>query len=243
MWKTILGRCIYESNSGFQVHQNARYRWLTTGNHVLQTLINRRHPEKIGLEYISPLVQMVLTFPGDCCLLGLGGGGIPHALFPALANANMVAVDSSQDVIDIATKYFKTDRVINLTTIHQNAQDFVQSISQTYQHIIIDVYNSNHYPIECNNDAFFTHCKALLKPEGIMTINLIDLRKQWPLFQRIRNQFNNCTITVPIKGTSNSLVFAFNLEKSRHFLNKIGTIQCIKSLVWDPLWGCIGQFR
>lgn|GEM_PF-1303326 len=268
MWKTTLGRCIYKSDSGFQVHQNAWYRWLTTGNNVLQSLINRRNPEQFGLEYIAPLTHMVRSSPGDCCVLGLGGAGIPHALFPALTNWRMVAVELNQDVIDIAARYFKVDRITNLTTVHQNAQDFVRSTSENYQHMIIDVYNSNHYPVECSNDAFFSHCQALLNPGGILSINLINIHQEWQLFQRIRNLFNNNTLVVPIKNTSNTLVFAFNIEKSalsadfrlreqvanrrlvgtalkaeksNSFLDKIQHIHGVKNIVWDPSWGCIGR--
>lgn len=241
MWKTILGRCIYQSDSGFQVHQNAWYRWLTAGDTILQTLISRQNPEQIGLEYIKPLKHMVLTFPGDCCILGLGGAGIPHALFPVLTDSRMVAVENNQDIIDIAARYFKTDRVTNLTTVHQNAQDFVQSASENYQHIIIDVYNSDRYPVECSDDAFFSHCKALLNPEGILSINLINIRKEWQLFQRMRNKFNNNTLVIPIKNTSNTLIFAFNMENSDSFLDKIRHIPSIKNLIWDQTWGCIGR--
>lgn len=241
MWKTALGRCIYESDSGVQVHQNARYRWLATDDDALQTLINRRRPEQPGLEYITPLVNMVLTFPGDCCLLGLGGAGIPHALFPALMNSRMVAVDNSQEVITIARQYFKTDRVTNLTIVHENAERFVQSTTQPYQHVMVDLYHSNNYPVECNTDAFFIHCKALLNSTGILTVNIINLQKQHELFRRIRQQFNQCTLVVPVKNCSNTLVFAFKMEKSESFLEKIQQIKCLHSLVWDKTWGCMGH--
>src|SRR5436189_600067 len=98
LWKTSLGLCLYESHSGYRVYQNAWYRWLTMGNRVLQTLINRRHPERGGLEYVTPLIQMTRAFPGDCCLLGLGGAGVAHALFPVLPNFRMIAVDNSQEI-------------------------------------------------------------------------------------------------------------------------------------------------
>ncbi len=237
MLKTTFGRCIYESPSGFKVYQNACYRWLTFGNNILQTLIHRRHPGRTGLEYTRPMVQMVRAFPGDCCLLGLGGAGIAHAL----ADSRIVAVDHSADVIDIAGRYFMTDDIPHLTTVHQNAVEFVQSTTAVYQHILVDLHDAHEFPLACNNDIFFARCKALLKPEGVLAVNLIHLQKNVELFQRIRQQFLQCTLVVPVKGTTNTLVFAFNRFGSTGFLNHIQQIHFVKHLIWDQAWGFVGQ--
>ncbi len=243
MLKTTFGQCLFESSSGLRVYQNAWYRWLTFGNNILQSVINRRHPENAGLKYIIPLTQMVLAFPGDCCLLGLGGAGVAHTLYPALSTSRVVAVDSCLEVINIARQYFMTSRILNLTTVHLQASTFVQSPSASYQHLIIDLHNGNDYPIECNNDAFFTDCKAMLNPEGILAINLINIKDKIQLLQRIRTIFNHYTLIVPIKGTTNTLIFAFNLLPSDLFLKRIEKMKWIKNLVWDTTCGLIGQLN
>ena len=237
MLKTTFGRCIYESPSGFKVYQNTCYRWLTFGNTILQTLIHRTHPGRAGLKYILPLVHMVKAFPGDCCLLGLGGAGIAHAL----ADSRMIAVDNSKDVIDIAARYFMTDDIPHLTTVHQNAVEFVQSTTVVYQHILVDLHDANDFPLACNNDAFFAHCKALLKPKGIMAVNLSHIQENMELFQRIRQQFDQCTIVVPVKGTTNTLVFAFNGSGSADFLTKIHQMPFLKKPIWSQMWGLVAQ--
>ena len=239
MWKAYLGKCIYESPSGFRVWQNFGYRWLTFEDNVFQSIINRRYPEYGGLQYITPFTRMVHAFPGDCCLLGLGGASVAHALFKTIANSQLDAVDNSQEVIDIATRFFKTDRVKNLNIIHQNAETFVQSTSMVYQHLLVDLYNANDYPLECSHDAFFANCKAILKPGGMMAVNLIDIHEKKHLVQYIKNQFNNCTLLVPVVGTTNTIVFAYNGPKTGVFLEKINPV--MKSVVWDSVWGCVGQ--
>ena len=243
MWKTYIGRCIYESPSGFQVWQNIGYRWLTFDDNVYQTLINRHYPGRGGLEYIEPLTRMVHAFPGDCCLLGLGGASVAHALFPALAHVLIDAVENNLEVINIATRYFKIARVQNLNIIHQNAEDFIQITASVYQHLLVDLYHSESYPAECNNEDFFAHCKARLLPEGIMAVNLINIHEKLELFQYIRHQFNHCTLLVPVKGTSNTIVFAFNMPNSHLFLEKIQSIRLMDKLFWDSVWGCVGQFK
>jgi spermidine synthase len=240
MWKTRFGRCIYQSSSGFRVMQNPWFRWLTFAEDDLQTLMLRRHPERGGLHYIAPIVQMVLTSPGDCCMLGLGGAGIAHALFPGLANMNFTAVELNQEIIDIAQHFFYTDRIQNLNIVHQHADDFVQSSTKTFQHVIIDLHDGQHYPTACDHDVFFDHCKALLKTEGMLTVNLLNIHTQMARFQRIKMKFNLCTLIVPVAGTGNTLVFAFNVSNSRLFLEKLQSIPFLKGLTWHPSWGWMG---
>lgn len=238
MWKTYLGKCIHESPSGFRVWQNIAYRWLTFDDNVYQSIINRSHPERGGLKYIDPFTRMARAFPGDSCLLGLGGASVAHVLFQSLVNLRMDAVDNSQDVINIATRYFKIAPLKNLNVIHQSAEKFVQSTSERYQHLLVDLYGTDDYPLECSHEVFFAHCKALLKPDGIMAVNLIDLHEKKAIFQFIRNQFDSCTLVVPVAGTTNTIVFASTACNQRIFLEKIQFM--MKRLVWDSIWGCVG---
>lgn len=237
MWKTRFGRCIYESPLGIKVHQNLFYRWLTFGGGILQTLMNRRHPERSGLQYIEPLRQMVFSFPGDICLLGIGGAGVARALCPVLKQFGMVAVDNNQEVISIAKKYFNAADINNLMMLHENACKYVQFSKERFQHLIVDLHDSFDYPVECSNAWFFEHCRRLLKPQGFLAINLINIHEKRSLFQLIRAEFNDCTLVIPIKGLANCIVFAGNMSSLREFLDKIQNLKFISQLFWDEVWG------
>lgn len=243
MLKTTFGRCLYQSPSGLRVYQNACYRWLTFGNTILQTLIHRRHPERAGLKYILPLVELVRTFPGDCCLLGLGGGGIAHAISPILSEYRLIAVEQNEEVMDIAARYFMTDTLSHLTSIHDNAATFVQSATTAYQHILVDLHDANDFPLACHTDAFFAGCKARLRPTGILAVNLMQIQKNITLFNRIRQQFEERTIVIPVTGTTNSLVIALNEKKSTRFLRQLEEMSFLKSIIWNPDWGLVGQIK
>ena len=113
MWQTKMGKCIYTSPSGYKVYQNLFYRWLTLGSDALQTVINRRTPQKPVLYYLPALTLMTRKYPGLTCLLGLGGAGL--ALM--LNKTSLVAVDNSEEVIEIAKKFFMIEHLKNLTII------------------------------------------------------------------------------------------------------------------------------
>jgi spermidine synthase len=243
MWRTLFGRIIYQSPSGILVYQNLGYRWLTFGNEILQTLMNRRHPEYPALRYITPLVQMVLNRPGDCCILGLGGAGVAHALYPALNNSRIVAVDNSAEVIDIAARFFNTQRLPHFTMVHQSAANYVHASSAVYQHLVVDLHDAKDFPNECNHDAFFAHCKSRLLPGGVLAVNLLNVQNKKEVFQRIQTNFKDCTLTIPIQKTANTIIFAFNLLEPKDFLTTIQQAHFIQNLIWDPFWGYIGQVK
>ncbi len=239
MWKTYWGRCIHQSPSGLSVHQNAWYRWLSLSDGFIQTCLHRHHRERSGLEYITPLKQMVAAYPGDCILLGLGGAGILHALSKPLLTQSVIAVDNNAEVISIAAQYFYTDQLKQLRIIHQNATDFITSTTKTVQHVIIDLCTTEDYPEECNTDIFFSCVQKCLIPEGILSINVINLYNKQALFDRIKRQFHHCTLVVPVKNTSNTLIFAYNQLTFDAFIKKIAYLYPLKQVVWDSVWGAV----
>lgn len=241
MWKTIGGKCIYQAYNGAKVYQNHFYRWLTLNSDALQTLVNRRTPEKQGLGYIHQLAFAVREDPSECCLLGLGGAGVAHALAPYLKQKRLLAIESNPQVIEIANTYFMTDRLKNLSIIHDNANLFVRSNSMHFQHLMIDVFEANSFPLECSTFEFFTHCRHLLLPNGFLALNLTNLDQQWQLFYHIRNVFFQRTVILPVKGASNMIVLACNSPTITPLLMLLKASPLLKKLVWDAQLGCIAM--
>lgn len=241
IWKTFAGIRIYQGVNGITVHQNPIYRWLTLGSDAIQTLINRRHPERSGLRYIQPLTLAARAMPGMCCLLGLGGAGVAHALTLCFRDVQIDAVESNLDVIDIASEWFMTAQLKHLQVIHQDAFLFIQHTEKRYQHLIIDLFNANSFPVHCNNAEFFEHCQRVLLPGGILAVNLANLYEQWPVFMHIREHFPQCTVSIPVKGTANMIVLAYKGESIKPLLNLIEGESGLKRLNWDAHWGCVAE--
>ena len=238
-WKTKAGRCIYQTTSGINVYQNYIYRWLTLNSNVLQTLICRHQPTKPALNYIKQLIVAVTQQPADCCILGLGGGAVVHALSPYLPKISLVAVESNAEVIAIAKNYFMINNLENLTVIHQDAQLFLQQSNRQYQHLLVDLFDAYSFPAHCNNHPFFATCKRLLLPGGVLAVNLANLHEQWPVFEHIRSNFNHCTIALPVKGTANMVILASNEGSITPLLDRLKRSQQVKKLTWNAKWGCV----
>lgn len=237
MWKTKLGRCIYESPSGYKVYQNLFYRWLTLGSDALQTVINRRKPEQPILYYLPALTLMARHYPEHACLLGLGGAGV--ALM--LADMPLVAVDNSDEVIDIAKRFFMIEHLKHLTVVHDDAMNYVQNKENMYPHLLVDLYNANHFPPQCINDDFFNSCKRIITEDGFLAINLANLKEQWPLFQLLKKSFKH-TLVIPIKKSANMVIIASKCESKELFLRRIEESGELKRIMWVEQWGYVGNY-
>lgn len=241
MWQVKLGRCIYKSPSGYEVYQNFLYRWLTLGSSALQTVINRRKPQRSVLRYLPALTMMARFYPGNLCLLGLGGAGLLHLLTGFKWNHSLVAVDSSVEILDIAKRFFMVERIPNLKLIHCNAMDYLQGVTIRYKHVIADLYDANHFPVECATEEFFILCKRALTEDGILAVNLANIKEQWPIFQLIKKQFKTAVV-IPIRKSANLVVIASANNDKEFFIEQIRNTLEVKKIVWVKNWGYIAQY-
>lgn len=240
MWKTKFGQRIYVSPSGYEVYQNPGYRWLTLGSSALQTVINRRHPKRPMLYYLPALTLMARQFPEQSCMLGLGGAAVAHML--SASPYSLTAVELSAEIIAIAQNYFYLNTIPNLNLIQHNALNYLQECSRHYTHLIVDLYGADSFPSDCNSDVFFQMCKERLVEGGFLAVNLANTKEQWPIVQRIKNHFKH-TVVFPIKKCANLVVIASNTLQSGDFLAQVSTNKEVNCIVYDDLWGHIGELR
>lgn len=241
MWKTLAGRCIYHSPAKISVHQNPLYRWLRFDSRAIQTLINRLQPEKPGLYYVNPLISIAREFPGDCCLLGLGGAGVAHALKPYIGQHQLTVVENSLEVIQIAKYYFNSNSIPGLQIVQQDAKAFVGSCQTSFPYLMIDLFDAHSFPQHCNNELFFNQCKNRLLLDGILAINLANYIEQWPIFQLVRKLFEGRTVSIPVKKTANLIIFAVNAKSIKPLLQKLQFCSNVKKLYCHPRWGLVAK--
>lgn len=241
IWETLGGQCIYEIPNHAKVYQNLRYRWLTLNSQAIQTLLNRKYPEKPGLKYAKHLSFAVQRLPAECCLLGLGGAGLAHALSPYLGDAPLLAIEHDKHIIAIAKRYFMTDRISNLIIQEDDAERFVTTTTKKYQHLMIDLFDAHSFPKHCHTESFFLNCQRLLLPEGILALNIANQNEQRPLFDHVRTLFQQRTVSCPVKGTSNVVVLASNSPSIQPLLTLLRSAPSLKCLIWDAEWGYIAN--
>lgn len=240
IWQTRFGKCLYTSPSGYQVFQNPLFRWLTFGSPALQSVIFRPFPTWPVLHYLKAITLAVRHHPGTCCLFGLGGAGIPQLL--AGSNTPITAIELSDEVIDIANRYFYTRSLVNLEVLQDNALDYLRKTSHRYTHLLIDLYDACNFPADCATEAFFALCKSHLEDQGILAVNLANAKEQYAVFELIKSQFAN-TLVIPAPNCSNIIVFAAHTEDKEYlydFFEKTGEI---KRAIWLEKWGRVAFLK
>jgi spermidine synthase len=230
---------MYTSPSGIKVYQNYFYRWLTTNSSAIQTLINRRHPGKPLTSYVPAMLLQVSRDPASVCLLGLGGGAVLHAIASRFPQNSIHAVELSQEIIDIAHQFFEIKCSAKITITHQDAKDFVRTSNLQYKHLLVDLFDSHHYPAQCNNYEFFKNCRRILNNEGIMALNLANPHEQWSILNLIREVFEQKTICIPIPRAANLIVIASNHTSIAALIGLFESNHSVLKIEWHPRWGCI----
>lgn len=237
MWKTKLGYTLYQGKDNLKVLQNPWYRWLKFGKHYLQSAINRKNLSKPVLSYIPVLASPATYFPGEVYCLGLGGAGIMHYLAPFLGETPMTAIELNPEVIKVARQFFYVDEIKTLTIIEDEGLHWLQHFTGVINHLIIDLYTENSFPLHCRTPEFFSLCKQVLSPQGFLTINLANFREQLPVFELIKKEFDNSILTLPIPNSGNLVIIAANPARISALLEAWRADKRLLRFEWDAIWG------
>ncbi|KTC97987.1 spermidine synthase [Legionella erythra] len=243
IWKTFAGRCIYQSETGTRVYENPIFRWLKFDSKAIQTLVNKYYPSSPALHYIKPLIFMAQQFPDHCCLMGLGGAGAAHALSPILKQFKISAVEISEEIVAIASRFFMLSRLANLEIIQQDALQFIECTQRQFRHIIVDLFNASHFPPHCYNDRFFALCKSHLSSDGILAVNLANPQEQRPVFEMMQRQFGNNMVSIPVEGCANLVILASNSADNQFLKHFFTAHKQVKRMAWDAKWGHLAAIK
>ncbi|STX51809.1 spermidine synthase [Legionella busanensis] len=242
LWKTLAGRCIYRSDQ-IRVYDNYFFRWLKFNSSAFQSLLNKFMPYKPALNYVKALTFVARQHPGDCCMFGLGGAGVAHALSPLLHNYSLTAVEMNAEVIEVAKRYFMADRLPNLTMIQDDASHFAKHCQQTFNHLLIDIADANDFPTSCKNKDFFLNCQRLLSTQGVLVINVANAYEYQFIFTMLKQQFGNNIITLPVKSCVNIIFIATASDNFNWLLETFNSNKEIKKIFWDTKWGYMVDFN
>lgn len=239
MWKTIIGRCVYRSGQDLEIGQNWFYRWLQFDKQALQSVINRRKPEKPAMYYIKALAAMARAKPANTLLLGLGGGSVAHYLQGCLNKAQLTVIEYDSAVIQAAYDWFMISQINNLQIIQEDAFHYLEKTDTCYQHIMVDLFANNAFPKHCMQTSFFQNCKNRLTADGFLAVNMANPKQHLELLQHIRRQFAHQTLVIPIKHSANIVVIAGQEKNILTATESLRQSLKIKNIEWHETWGYI----
>ena len=155
------------------VLEDNEFRILSFGDNDEQSKICKAQPHVPQHTYIQAMLAVLLfSKPKSAIILGLGGGGLVHALRRFDAGIKLTAVELRQGVIDISKRFFQLPVGKKLNIVHQDGGTFLaQGEHKRVDIIFADMYIEQGVDEKQLTDDFIANCHKSLKAEGFLVLN------------------------------------------------------------------------
>ena len=132
--------------------------------------ILRKGLKSIGFETINKMESILV--------LGVAGGSVIKTLVNEIHfKGKIIGVEIDPEIIEIANTYFKLNKTPNLTIFIDDAFEFVLKTNETFDLIIIDIFQDTKMPNFLFEKFFIDRIGTLLKTGGFILFNTM-LTKQ-----------------------------------------------------------------
>ena len=212
-----------------EVVEQQGVRSLHFGSYPKQSSMLLSDPDRLYLDYARAMSSWLLfkESPDDTLLIGLGGGSLAKHLLHHFPGCRLRAVEYRKSVVKIARSHFGLPLDPRLKIITADGGHYLrqhtESQSEHYNLLLIDAFDHEGMAQSICNEAFFDACKAVLKRDGIMVINLWGTDKA--LFEQIAlwlgRIFNWKILFLPVRGKGNIIGLAFNDDTPLYSLQKL----------------------
>lgn len=126
-----------------------------------------------GLKYIG--YKRIQNF-NSVLVLGVAGGSVIKTLVDEINfKNNITGIEIDEEVVKIANNYFKLNKISNFNLIIEDAFEFVLKTQDTYDLIIIDIFQDTVMPSFLFEDYFINHVKEILRVNGFILFNTMVL--------------------------------------------------------------------
>jgi len=230
------GRVIHESHDDdgiLEVVEQDGVRSLHFGSFPKQSSILLAEPDKLHLNYVQAMTSWLLfkpTLDDDALIIGLGGGSLTKHLLHHFPECRLKAIEYRASVVKIARSHFGLPLDPRLKVIISDGAEYVrqrtESQSEQYSLMFIDAFDHDGMASSICNHAFFDACKALLKKDGMLVINLWGGVNK-PLFRQVAlwlgQTFDWRILFLPVKDRGNIIGLAFNKEAPLYSMKDLRT--------------------
>lgn len=215
------GQVVYQSHDDegiIEIVETEGVRALHFGSSSRQSSMLIKEPDQLHASYARAMMAWLLfkDRPGQVLMIGLGGGTLTKYLLHQFDDCKIKVVEYRRSVVKIARSHFELPLDPRLKIKIGDGGHFIRQRGLThsghYDLLMIDAFDHAGMATSVSGEAFFDSCKALLKQDGILAINLWGTDK--PLFQQVAwhlgRIFDWRILFLPVRGRGNVIGFAFN---------------------------------
>ena len=174
-----------------------------------------------GLSQSGPYIQKLWNFavlkvrfePKTVLVLGLGAGSCLVAIQKKWPHAKITAVEIDPKMTEIGKEFFG----LSAKDLHihiQDAFDFVKKTGDKFDLVIIDLFSSDRFPKEAENNEFILYLKKKMSDKGYLIFNRLYFGKHRNPAQKYKKTlekfFTTSSHVYPLFLPSNMLIFCKN---------------------------------
>ncbi len=215
------GLVIYQHHDDegiLEVIERNGVRSLHFGSTSRQSSIDLNDPETLQLPYARTMASWLLfkESVADAMIIGLGGGSIAKHLLHHFPDCRIRAVEYRASVVNVARSYFRLPLDTRLKVIVADGGRYMceqaKAVSNQYDVMIIDAFDVDGLASSIANRAFFAASKALLRPDGVLAINLWASEKDHfkSCMSWLTELFADKVLLLPVRNRGNLIGLAFN---------------------------------
>lgn len=131
--------------------------------------ILRKGLKAIGFENIKKMESVLI--------LGVAGGSVIKILINEIHfKGKITGVEIDSEIIEIANTYFKLNEIPNLTIVIDDAFEFVLKTNETFDLIIIDIFQDTNMPNFLFEKLFIDKLNTLVKSSGFILFNTMIMK-------------------------------------------------------------------
>ena len=202
-----------------RVFDDGQYRVLSFAEGDEQSRIRLSTPHVLQHEYTQAMtLPLLFCQPKRICILGLGGGALLNALYYAIPNVQITAVELRQEVLDAAQMYFKLPQGKRVTLEVANATDRLEEgLAKKVDLLMTDIYNTEGMDRAVLQESFISNCAKNIKEDGWLALNCWnDYKNHDELNELIKRHFVD--VRALDTGTGNWVIIAG--KKKNHSTGK-----------------------
>jgi spermidine synthase len=177
----------------------------------IQSRMQLQDPHALDLEYTRTMMGFLLFMPAPrhITMIGLGGGSLAKFCHRYLPRTQIQVVEINPHVIALRDEFHVPPDDARFAIVRDDGAQFVRRHATHCDVLMVDGFDSDGLPSGLCSQRFYDDCFAMLKPDGILVVNLHhDHPSHQILLDRIRRSFDGAAFVVDDGELSNSIVFA-----------------------------------
>jgi spermidine synthase len=211
-----------DAGTAVEVHEHGGDRWVYTGEDSILSLMRLDAPaDPVMPNHIAMLAALLFVDrPQSILNLGFGTGAFERFFSDRLPDTNIVSVDTSRTLVELAREYFAIARDQPVTI--RPAEQFLHDNTQGFDLILCDIFQGDRHPDCLSDPDFHADAARSLEAGGIMAINLSPATEQalLEILLPMRRSFRHVML-VNLVDYGNVVVFAMqHVPVESHELRK-----------------------